>query len=127
MIHKYINFRTAGRYINGNQQPPQFMSKNVKPPHFWNRWEIGLPTPPLVDATAAVAAPAAAIVLALSAGAGVGLLSLASAQVRRILSLRQEKHAKSRTIAEGKLNSINASFQKPWMIIISQTRNIPLF
>ena len=47
----------------------------------------------------------APIVLSLSAGAGA--LSLISFQVRRILSLRQEKHARLRTIAEGKLNSIS--------------------
>jgi len=51
------------------------------------------------------AAPAATIVVSLSAGAGA--LSLISIKVRRILSLRQEKHAKIRTIAEGKLNSIS--------------------
>ena len=53
----------------------------------------------------AVAAPAAAVVVALSAGAGA--LAAVSTKVRRILSLRQEKHAKIRTIAEGKLNSIS--------------------
>jgi len=51
------------------------------------------------------AAPAATIVVSLSAGAGA--LSLISIKVRRILSLRQEKHAKIRTMAEGKLNSIS--------------------
>ena len=32
MIHKDINFRISGHYIIGNQQPPQFIVRNVKPP-----------------------------------------------------------------------------------------------
>jgi hypothetical protein len=59
---------------------------------------------------ALVVLPAASIIISVSVG--VGTLSLISSQVRRILALRQEKHAKIRTIAEGKLNSIDGLVSK---------------